>query len=192
MSGWDKAGYAGSAGDVERLKALRGLMEVLEDAAAVVPVGDADSAPEYAALQAWPGWELSGEGFKAIAGGLTEKCAAAVGAIVNGDAAQCLKLVEQIKADHAAALLAGKLAREAAARGIKPVDVVIEVGSGGPVEGVSWMGRWAEGIADVCRYAEEAAAARRLGAKDRAEGILKFVNMRANAALEAMLSEQRP
>ncbi len=189
LAGWDKAGYAGSAGDVERLRALRGLLAVLEDAAAIVPVGDAEFTAEYAALQSWPGWELSPEGFKAIAGGMAEETGAATKAMVEGDAARCTKLVEAMRRDRAAALLAGRLSRLIAARGMgKDVSALVEVGAGGPVAGVSWMGAEATEIADVCRYAEEAAAARRLGAKDRGESVLKFVNARAERAL-ALIAE---
>lgn len=184
LAGWDKAGYAGSKGDVERLAALRGLMAVLEDAAAITTAGDADFIPAYAALQAWPGWELSDDGFRAIAGGLSGQTAGATLAIVNGDAGKCASLVETIRSERAAALLAGRLAREGAGRGLKALGLdgaaLYEVGAGGP--GAGWMAASADEIADVCRYAEEAAVARKLGAKDRAEEILKFVNARAEKA----------
>ena len=192
LAGWDRAGYAGSAGDVERLRALRALMEVLNDARPITPAPGADSTPEYAALQAWPGWELSDDGFKAIAGGLNTETAEAAAAIVAGDAGKCTKLVDALRTDRSAALLAGRLAKEAAARGFK-ADPLLEVGSGGPVAGVSWMGAHADAIADVCRYADEVATARKLGNKDGADKLLKFVNARAGETLDAITqSEPRP
>jgi hypothetical protein len=179
LSGWDKAGYAGAPAEVQRLRTLRDLMTILDAASMLIPAGS-DAATPFASLNAWPGVELSPDALAALIAGLADKTAEATRLITGGDAGACAKALDQIRPAFAAALLIGHLAREAADRKISPeTPVLLEIGSGGPVEGLTWRADAAARLAAICRYAEEVPIARKLGARDRAESLLKYVNARA-------------
>lgn len=177
LSGWDRNGFAAAPAEVARLRALRDLMAALDDAAAITPASG-DFTPQFAALNAWPGFELSTGALAALTAGLREQTVEATRLITAGDAPGCAKITDRIRTDYAAALLIGRLAREAADRKVPvPAPTLLEAAAGGPVEGLSWQsgGR----LAELCRYAEEIPAARKLGAKDRAGALLRYVNARA-------------
>ena len=83
--------------------------------------------------------------------------------------------------------LAARLARLAGEKKLVfPADPTLEAGCGGPVAGVHWMARFADELADVCRYADEVAAAQKLGAASRADEMMKFINTRANAVQDSL------
>lgn len=183
LDGWDRAGYAGSAGEVQRLMALRELMGVLDVARGLIETGPGSAT----ALNSWAGWEISGDGLKALAPDLAGMTSEATRMIVEGEAATCVEQVNKIREQCAGALLAARLARAAAeSKQVFPADAMLEAGCGGPVAGVHWMARFADELADVCRYADEVAAAQKLGAASRAEAMLKFIGTRANAVQDAL------
>ncbi len=182
INAWEKGAIVGSDG--ERLAATRALVAVMADAGPVVETpGAGKPGPMYAALQQWPGWDLSWTTMASLSAGLAEQCAEATKVLLSGDAGKAAAIVAKIKADYTIPLLAGRLAREGKKRGLTASTtlgaVVRELTSGGPIAARSWMGRWTAQLDDVCRYAEESAAARRIGAKDKADAILKFANTRA-------------
>lgn len=182
INAWMKGAIVGSDG--ERLAVTRALIAVMADAGPVVQTpGAGKPGPAYAALQQWPGWELPWTTMASLSAGLAEQCAEATRVLLSGDAGKAAAMVEKIKADYPIPLLAGRLARQARARGLAADttlgSVVRELTSGGPIAARSWMGRWTGQLDDVCRYAEESVAARRLGARDKADAILKFANSRA-------------
>jgi hypothetical protein len=183
LDGWDKAGYAGSAGDVQRLMALRELMEVLDIARGLIETGPGSGG----ALNAWAGWEISGDGLKALAPDLVGMTSEATRMIVEGEAPKCAEQVAKIREQCGAALLAARLSRLAGEKKLVfPADPTLEAGCGGPVAGVHWMARFADELADVCRYADEVAAAQKLGAASRADEMMKFINTRANAVQDSL------
>jgi hypothetical protein len=173
---WEKAIAGGS--DVMRLAAIAALLELMQDAAPVVDVGEA-----YATLQAWPGWELSAGALNTIAAGLADQAAEATRLLLAGDTAKAVETIGAARKDFAAALVAGRLALEAQRRGISAerssAALLRELTAGGPIKARSWMGRHTEILDDVCRYAEEISALRKLGARDKADAVQKFANSRA-------------
>ncbi len=180
---WEKNIVAGS--DAKRLEALRALMELMDDAGPVVNLGGA-----YLSLQSWPGWELSAASMEALAGGLEEQAAEATRVLLSGDSGKAVELAEKARKECAVALLAGRLTREAQRRGISAdrgaAGALRELAAGGPVRGRSWMGRETELLDDVCRYGEEVASLRKLGAKDKADRVQRFANLRAGEMMERM------
>src|SRR5690349_20638896 len=118
-----------------------------------------------------------------LTAGLADQLAEATRLITTGDAPACAALVERTRKSHAAALLAARLCREAARRAIAPdasssAPVLLEMATGGPTP-ASWLADQAARLADICRYTEESLTAKKLGAKDRAQALLTFVNARA-------------
>lgn len=189
INAWEKGGMIGSDG--ERLAATRALMAVMADAGPVVETpGAGKSGPMYAALQQWPGWEIPWTTMASLSAGMSDQIAEATKVLLSGDAGKAAAMAAKIRSDFPIPLLAGRLAREGKARGLtastKLGAAVQELTSGGPIAARSWMGRWTDQLDDVCRYAEESAAARNLGAKDKADAILKFANQRAREVMEGL------
>lgn len=179
LDGWDKAGYAGSGGDVQRLEALRILMDALWDASTLVASDASGNPAMLATLNGWAGWEMTPDALRAIAGDLQAQLAEAVRLMIEGDADKSAELVLKIRPNAAAALLATRLARQIKERGDAPSPPLFQASCGGPLPGQTWMGDDIPALADICRYAEEAAAARALGARERAETLARYVNTRA-------------
>lgn len=144
VQGWDRQGYAGTASDLARLQAIRGLMETLHDAAAA----DANSET-YARLNSTTGWEMSAETLARLAGDLTERCVEATEAMSTGDTEKCNGLVAEIREARAAVLLAGRLARRVMAA---PGPALLEACGGGEPP---WPARIGGLVAEVCRYGAE-------------------------------------
>lgn len=189
LDGWDRQGYAGAAGDIQRLDSLRAIMETMHDLVPVVEATDARAATggsAYTALLAWPGWELSPESLGELCRGMSDRTAEAVALITSGDAAKAQETVAQVRRDFAVAILAGRLARELEGRGQSPERTALsEAAAGGPAPGQSWMAERAAALADICRYGEEAAAAwKAKESQDRAESLTRFVNRLAAEILE--------
>jgi hypothetical protein len=180
---WEK-GIAGGS-DGQRLEVLAAVLALIEDAGPVVDPGEA-----YSALQAWPGWELSPAALAVVSAGLPDQTAEATRQLLAGDSAKAAEAVAKARKEFAVALLAGRLASEAQRRGITPdrsaASTLRELTSGGPIRGRSWLGRHTELLDDVCRYSEEIAALRKLGAKDKADAVQKFANSRAVEALDGV------
>lgn len=187
LAAWERsAGGTTMGSDGARLEALRSLMQMVHEAAP--SLGDGGNG--YDRLQAWPGWELSRASLAVLAAGLEEQTADATRLLLAGDAAKASETVEKARRDYATVRLAGVLSREATRRGIAPdrtpAGALRELTAGGPVKGRSWMGREVEWLDDVCRYGEEVAALRRLGAKDKADALQRFVNTRAAEVVERL------
>jgi hypothetical protein len=191
MNGWERGGAIGT--DAERLAVLRTLCTVINDAGPLFNAEPGLPTPEYAALQQWPGWQLSWTSITTLIsgpGGMADKVSEATKLILAGDTAKAADALTGIKKDYAVALLAGRLCRDARQHGLIAVNIpgatMLELTSGGPIRGRSWMGQWTDELDDVCRYTEEAMAERKLGAKDKSEAILKFAGVRATAVLDGM------
>lgn len=184
---WEKSIAQGSDG--QRLEALSALMELMHDAGPVIALQDG-AADAYASLQAWPGWELTPASVAAVSAGLADQSAEATRLLLAGESANAAEAVTKTRKDCAVALLAGRLAREAQRRGVSPdrtaPAALRELTAGGPIRARSWLGRDTELLDDVCRYAEEVAALRRLGAKDKADAVQRFANLRAAEVMERL------
>lgn len=178
---WEKGISAGSDG--RRLETLRTVLALLQDAAPLVRPGE-----DYARLIAWPGWELSSATFRALATGLESQGAEAVRLLLAGDSDQARATVEKARGEFAAAILGARLCREAARRGIAPITdaraALRELTAGGPIQGRSWLGAETKLLDDVCRYGEEILPQRKLGAKDKADALQRYVNAKAAEALD--------
>jgi hypothetical protein len=166
---------------------------VIQDASPIVDGEPGLPSHEYAALQQWPGWDLSWTSMNTLAsgpGGLMDQVSEASKLTLAGDTAKGADALAKIRRDFAIPLLAGRLAHEGQARGLivinTPGAALLELASGGPIRTRSWMADWTDELDDVCRYTEEAMAARKLGAKDKAESILKFATMRATIVLDGL------
>ncbi|HRQ72708.1 MAG TPA: hypothetical protein PLU35_06745, partial [Phycisphaerales bacterium] len=145
--------------DTERLRTLAATLAVQRDAASYLRL-IASPAPMPGAAQSWPGWEMSARGL------------AALGPRVRTEAAsRALALRDEAPG----ALLAGRLERLAAARGVGTRRGLLhEVALGPPREG-SWLADRRGALAAVCRYAEEAAHAAASNEPGRAEELLRYV-----------------
>jgi hypothetical protein len=175
LQGWDRAGYAGTQGDIQRLEGIRALLLILRDAAAADPTG-----PAYPVLQATTGWELSPEAMTELSGDLVEKCAKATTAMAAGDAEQCSKLVTEIRDQRCGALLAGRLARDP---GTPANWAAVEACGGCAPPCPGWTDHHGAEVMSVCRYAEELPSLKKAS---KADGTAAFVNSAARAVLEAL------
>ncbi len=159
--------------DTERLRTLAATLAAQRDAASYLRLV-ASSSPMPGAAQSWPGWELSARGL------------AALGPRVRAESpSRALALRDEAPA----ALLAGRLERLAAARGIGARrDLFHEVAIGPPRDG-SWLADRRGALAAVCRYAEEAVHAAASNEPSRAEELLRYVNDRAKPLLASLPEE---
>ncbi len=159
--------------DTERLRTLAATLAVQRDAASYLRLV-ASSPPTPGAVQSWPGWEMSARGLRAL------------GPRVRAEAAsRALALRDEAPG----ALLAGRLERLAAARGVGTRrDLFHEVAIGPSREG-SWLADRRGALAAVCRYAEEAVHAAALNEPGRAEELLRYVNDRAKSLLASLPEE---
>ncbi|MCW5776877.1 MAG: hypothetical protein KIS87_10600 [Phycisphaeraceae bacterium] len=159
--------------DTERLRTLAATLAVQRDAASYLRL-IASPAPMPGAAQSWPGWEMSARGL------------ASLGPRVRAEAAsRALALRDEAPG----ALLAGRLERLAAARGVGTRRGLLhEVALGPPREG-SWLADRRGVLAAVCRYAEEAAHAAASNEAGRAEELLRYVNDRAKSLLASLPEE---
>lgn len=169
---------------------LEALTEACADLHLLVTLADAldrlpdDGRTSPGAIQAWPGFELSAEAWQALLDAAQPVAAGAIEAALDGRDLQAMDLLLRLEAEHAAALLAAHLEREAIARGLSraaedsPVHQVIA----GALHPDCWLASSRPQIACVCRYVEEWAAA------DEAQRrpLIEFANARARTVLEAL------
>lgn len=159
--------------DTERLRTLAATLAAQRDAASYLRLV-ASSSPMPGVAQSWPGWEVSSRGLVAL------------GARVRADAPT---RAVALRDDAPGALLAGRLERLGAARGLGARrDLLHEVALGPPLAG-SWLADRRGALASVCRYAEEAAHAAAGNEAGRAEELLRYVNDRARSLLASLPEE---
>ncbi len=159
--------------DTERLRSLAATLAVQRDAASYLRLVSSPSGMPGVA-QSWPGWEVSARGLGVL--GPRVRAEAASGALA-------------LREEAPAALLAGRLERLAAARGlVARRDLLHEVGLGPPRAG-SWLADRRGALASVCRHAEEAAHAAAANEAGRAEELLRYVNDRARSLLASLPEE---
>jgi hypothetical protein len=165
-------GGKGNAADADlaAMDDLVGLMTVL-DALAALDIG-ADGRPGagYGVLQAWAGWELSAEAVESLAAPVAREAAGLVAAEIAGDSPDLSARIAVLRDGAGVLRAAGGLSRAAVAEGLSPGSVLRECAIGGPPPR-AWLGADLERVAGMCRYSEEAAAARRLGDSGRAAAL---------------------
>jgi hypothetical protein len=174
----------------ERLDSFSILISTLRDLAALEPGGlPGTLSPSYARIQSWPGWQMSGAALAALTPRLANATSEAVQLAIESDPAKTTEATLRIRRDYACAILAGRLARLAAARSIDsralPGAVLREIGTGGPWDGC-WLQDSASDLALICRYGEEIPVADRTGAKDRAKQLRRLVNETAAKVLDGL------
>lgn len=121
-------------------------------------LADAEAFTRLDTLLSWPGFEMSVRARRAVARGLTEGIDELLPDAMRGGNAVARGRSENrmttLRGEHAAALLAGRLARLGRDAGIALGGPLEEIALG-PPETDAWMMQHREAIADVCRYAEE-------------------------------------
>jgi hypothetical protein len=95
-------------------------------------------------------------------------------------------IVKELREGRAVALLAGRLAGLAGSQAMRPA-IIEACGGGSP----AWADRIAPDLEIVCRYGEEAAAARKAGDAKRAGALEAYVNARARSVLDRLEAESR-
>ncbi len=159
-------------------------------------LADAEAFTRLDTLMTWPGFELSVRARRAIASGLTEGIDEMVPDAMRGGNAVARDRSEArlttLRGEHAAALLAGRLARLGRDAGLSLADPMQELALGPPVD-EAWMAPRRAAIADVCRYAEEFGRLAVTAGRDDPElaRIRSLVNWRALRLLESIERDAR-
>ncbi|MEL7482822.1 MAG: hypothetical protein AAFN41_00570 [Planctomycetota bacterium] len=186
LRGWAVPGGSGpDANTLAELKLLADLTALLADAEAFTRLDT---------LMTWPGFEMSVRARRAIAQGLTEGIDELVPDAMRGGNTVARDRSENrlttLRGEHAAALVAGRLARLGPEAGLTLAGPMEEIALGPPVDG-AWMAHHRDAIADVCRYAEELGRLSVTSGRDdaRLAQMRSLVNWRALRLLEAIERE---
>jgi hypothetical protein len=176
-SRWSVAvGAKGKATDAELrpMEELRELMRVASALAALDIGADGTPGPGAAGLGAWAAWELSPAAVQASAAPAARALPELVAGLLDPKGADLTDRIADLGRQAGVVIPAGELARAARARGIAPGPVLRECAIGGPPP-QAWRRQDLAPVAGICRYAEEAAAARRLGNAARAAELDAYI-----------------
>jgi hypothetical protein len=177
------AAQAPDSATVQNLETLRALMDVVAAAERLQLSADGVPGEPYTLLQHDNRWELSENSLASIASGFGHEVADCVAKLEANDAAGAKAAVEKIRAERATLLAAAELLRWRSPQPESRPDAISEITS--PVR--SNERDIAAAAADVCRFAEELAAARKLGNSAAADEFQSLVARRA-ADLRAALA----
>lgn len=156
LSEWSNVKALPGPDNAEPLAAFRAVFAVLSDAA---PALDEESF-----INTWPGFELSREARSQLTDRLPSAASAMVGSLLAGRYDDATRAAARIRAEHAAALMIGRLERLAAARSLaEPTDAALgalsQTAAGRPDPERAWLlAGYTDiraDIAGVCRYAAE-------------------------------------
>lgn len=156
LAGWSTAKGAPPSENAAPLAAYRAVFAVLNDAAAALD----DESP----MNSWPGFELSHDARAQLTDPLPRACAAMVDSLLAGNYDDATQAAARIRAEHAAALLVGRLERMAAVESLgessdRTLGALAQVVAGRPDAENAWLlAGYADiraDIAGVCRYAAE-------------------------------------
>lgn len=156
LAGWSSAKGAPPPENAAPLGAYRAVFAVLSDAAAALD--------EESPINAWPGFELSHDARAQLTAPLPRACAAMVDSLLAGNYDDATKAAARIRAEHAPALLVGRLERMAAVESLgessdTTLGALAQVVAGRPDAENAWLltghADIRADIAGVCRYAAE-------------------------------------
>lgn len=156
LAGWSTAKGAPPSENAAPLGAYHAVFAVLTDAAAALD----DESP----MNSWPGFELSHDARAQLTDPLPRACAAMVDSLLAGNYGDATQAAARIRAEHAAALLVGRLERMAAIESLgessdTTLGALAQVVSGRPDAENAWLlaghADIRADIAGVCRYAAE-------------------------------------
>lgn len=156
LAGWASAKGSPAPENAAPLEAYRAVFTVLSDAA---PALDSESS-----MNAWPGFELSSEARAQLTDPLAGACAAMVESLLSANYEDAARAAARIRAEHAAALLVGRLERLAGAESLgessdATFGALSQLVAGRPDAENAWLlagyTDLRADIASVCRYAAE-------------------------------------
>lgn len=182
LAGWSSAKGAPAPENAAPLEAYRAVFAVLSDAAAAL----GDESP----MNAWPGFELSREARAQLTDPLPRACAAMVDSLLAGNYDDATQAAARIRAEHAAALLVGRLERLGAKESFgEATDTMFgalsQVVAGRPDAESAWLlAGYADiraDIASVCRYAAEL-----VPPCDQPERFRAYITKRADLVLSTL------
>lgn len=184
LAGWARAKGAPGPDNAAPLEAYRAVFAVLSDAA---PALDAESP-----MNSWPGFELSHDARVQLTDPLASACAAMVDSLLSGSYDDATRAAARIRAEHAAALLVGRLERLAGAEslgesGDATFGALSQLVAGRPDAENAWLlAGYTDiraDIASVCRYAAEL-----VPPCDQPERFRAYITKRADLVLSTLES----
>jgi len=184
LAGWASAKGAPGPDNAAPLEAYRAVFAVLSDAAAALD----DESP----MNAWPGFELSHDARAQLTDPLASACAAMVDSLLSANYEDATRAAARIRAEHAAALLVGRLERLAGAESLgEPGDATFgalsQLVAGRPDAENAWLlAGYTDiraDIASVCRYAAEL-----VPPCDQPERFRSYITKRADLVLSTLES----
>ncbi len=156
LAGWAIAKGSPAPENAAPLEAYRAVFAVLSDAA---PALDSESS-----MNAWPGFELSPEARAQLTDPLAGACATMIESLLSANYEDAARAAARIRAEHAAALLVGRLERLAGAESLgesrdATFAALSQLVAGRPDAENAWLlagySDLRADIASVCRYAAE-------------------------------------
>ncbi|MBL8764835.1 MAG: hypothetical protein JNM07_11260 [Phycisphaerae bacterium] len=166
-----------------RLRLLAHLGGMLEDLSLVHEMGARADRSQPNALDGWAGWALSAPAFDRLTAGMEPAAGALVEVAVTADEMKARPLIDTANQNLAACRLVARLERDARGRDLaSSTPAVVQLASDIPIN--PWCWRQREGVAAVCRYLEEEAAARGRGDRARGDSFRKAAIGRAKAVLD--------
>ncbi|MFO0835055.1 MAG: hypothetical protein U0638_08805 [Phycisphaerales bacterium] len=184
LAGWASAKGSPAPENAAPLEAYRAVFAVLSDAAAAL---DAESS-----MNAWPGFELSPDARAQLTDPLASACAAMVESLLSANYEDATRAAARIRAEHAAALLVGRLERLAGAESLgesrdATFGALSQLVAGRPDAENAWLlAGYTDiraDIASVCRYAAEL-----VPPCDHPERFRAYITKRADLVLSTLES----
>jgi|GEM_PF-1171175 len=186
---------AEAAADLRRCRSLVALvrdaatMRALLTASRPPGPGERFMAGDEGGIRAHPGWELSDAAAAAIYGDLGTRLPRATRMLVEGGPSREREVeaaIAEIESAIAPVRLAAMLEREARARRLAGVPVMVELAAPPAAGGGPWPVEVRAELAAICRYAEELAHATAEKDAQRIKALRAHLNDRARAALERL------
>jgi hypothetical protein len=168
--------------EVRTLHAMRDLMELATALAALDVREDGTPGAAYRPLQAWAGWELAPATLAPYAAQAQRWAIQAAAACLLSNATDLIAAAEHAREGSSIVLIAGALAPEAARHGLTDDGALFQVALGAPPPD-AWLADHIPALARICRYTEEAAAARKLGDAARAGSLEAYTSRLADEVL---------
>jgi len=182
------------------LAQFRGAIGLFRDTVAVRSLAEsikADRADQT--LQAWPGWEISGEALAALCAGLTDQTGKLAEQIVSGDEKGAAKSLADVSKDYAVVTMVARLDRSVRSRStaereplanIRTLDALGQIALAPPLRD-AWIADERDELASICRAAQELARAESRGDSAAGKLLRTQVNRTASAVMARLDTEPR-
>lgn len=189
LAGWGTPGGFGASEEVAQdLRLTRDILRTF---------ADVNAFTDLAALESWPGFEMSPAARGLVTQGLTPAIDTLTSELIRGPSAIARERAQRthtsLRGSHGPALLAGRLARLSRDHGIRVAGPIAEIALGPPTTN-AWMAQHRDALADIAWAATE--LNRQLesdpdASEERTEAVRAHLRWRALRTLEAIEREAR-